>query len=109
MNDELAAGPSGTLDWEVRHAGSGLPSLQILSLPDDANPIRIGRGLPGLYYVLPKVPQIARDPNGRPIFSLSLVLRRRPLPADDSIFELIESGSLRCDLTLRLPEELQSE
>ena len=109
MNRQPIAGPSGTADWVVRQAGAADRPLPILVLPDAANPQRADAGLPNLYYVLPQVPQVARDNTGRPVLSLSLVLYRRPRPGDDSIFELIQSGSLACDLTLELPDDLSSD
>jgi hypothetical protein len=78
-------------------------------LPDAANPQRADAGLPNLYYALPQIPQVARDNLGRPVLSLSLVLGGRPGPGDDSIFGLIQSGSLTCDLTLALSDDLQSD
>jgi len=86
--------------------GAGLKTLSILVLPDAANSIRANSGLPDIYYIIPEVPQVARDPTGKPVFSLSLVLRGQPGPENDSIFELIDSGSFAFDLTLGIPDGL---
>src|SRR2546429_10006982 len=100
MNRQPAAGPSDIAGWEGRQIGTVERPLPILALPD--------AGRPDLSYVLPQVPQLARDSAGRPVFSLSLVLSGRPGPEDDSAFPLIRSGSVAFDLTLGLPGNLLS-
>jgi hypothetical protein len=101
MNRQSAAGPSGIASWESRQAGAAERPLPILVLPD--------AGRPDLSYVLPQVPQLARDSADRPVFSLSLVLSRRPGPEDASIFPLIQSGSVAFDLTLGLPDDVLND
>ena len=97
MNREPTSGPSGSAGWAIWPE----VSPPVLALPDASRP--------DAYYVLPQVPQLARDSAGRPVLSLSLVLSGRPAPEDDSIFGLVQSGSLACDLTLALPESVLSE
>jgi hypothetical protein len=46
------------------------------------------------YAYLPQGPQVARDPQGRPRVSLTLVLSRMPSPIETSIAPLIVTGSL---------------
>jgi hypothetical protein len=101
MNRQPAAGPSGIASWGARQVGTAERPLPILTLPD--------AGRPDLSYVLPQVPQLARDSADRPVFSLSLVLSGRPGPEDDSIFPLIHSGSVALDLTLGLPDDLLND
>lgn len=109
MKSQPISGPSGTTDWISRDVTEAGRPLSILILPDAANPRRTDAGLPSLYYVLPRVPQLARDSAGQPVFSLSLVLSRRPGPEDGSIYPLIQSGSLACDLSLGLPKDLLND
>lgn len=101
MKRQPASGPSGTAGWVLRPAGVESRPLPVLALPDAS--------LPSLYYLLPQFPQLARDRDGRPVLSLSLLLTGRPGPEDDSIFPLIVSGSLACDLTLGLPDDVLGE
>jgi hypothetical protein len=101
MNNRPASGPSGTAGWAIRQAGAADRPLPILVIPD--------AGLPDVCYVLPQAPQLARDGADRPVFTLSLVLSERPGPQDDSIFPLVLSAALACDLTLALPDELLAD
>jgi hypothetical protein len=99
MNREMAGGPSATAEWTNRFAGTEVGSPQIQVLADTARP--------DLSYVLPKIPQLVYESAGRPVLSLSLVLRRRPELAEDNIFPLIDSGSLALDLTLALHQQAE--
>ena len=66
MNREPTSGPSGSAGWAIWPE----VSPPVLALPDASRP--------DAYYVLPQVPQLARDSAGRPVLSLSLVLSGRP-------------------------------
>lgn len=92
----LMAGPMAGVAWTAAPGG-------IVVLPDAANAQRAEAGLPELYHGLPAAPQLARHADGKPVLSLSLVLRRRPQPEDDSVYALIDSAALACDISLALP------
>lgn len=92
MQREPATSPSGSAEWSIWQEGA----FPAFALPDAVRA--------DTYYLLPQVPQLARDGSGRPILSLALVLSGRPAPDDDNIFDLIQSGILTCDLTLALPD-----
>jgi hypothetical protein len=104
VDDDPSAGPLAGAAWE---AFGGDDGVGVIAVPDAANAERAAAGLPDLYHGLPDAPRLARDPGGKPLLSLSLVLHRRPAPGDDSVFELVESASLACDLTLALPDGAQ--
>lgn len=101
MDQDLSAGPAAGVAWASAQGG-------ITVLPDAANPQRAARGWPALYHGLPAVPRLARAAGGRPapapVFALALVLQRKPTPDEDSVFELVESATLACDVTLALPD-----
>lgn len=92
----LMAGPMAGAAWTAAPGG-------IVVLPDAANAQRAAAGLAALYHGLPAAPQLARHADGKPVFSLSLVLRRRPQPDDDSVYALIDAAALACDISLALP------
>ena len=54
-------------------------------------------------WYLPKRPQLLRDRDGRPVFSLTLILERQPGPEDVSIAPLVQQGVLSIGLSLALP------
>lgn len=101
MDQDLSAGPAAGVAWASAQGG-------ITVLPDAANPQRAARGWPALYHGLPAMPRLARAVGGRPAsapaLTLALVLQRRPAPDEDSVFELVESATLACDVTLALPD-----
>jgi hypothetical protein len=99
MDQDLSAGPAAGVPWAAAQGG-------ITVVPDAANPQRAARGMSDLYYGLPAAPRLARSADGRPVLALTLVLRRRPAPGEDSVFELVESATLACDITLALPPGL---
>ena len=100
------AGVSSSVAWEDRQLGAGSDRpLLLLILPDAAN---TDQTTP-IYYYLPKVPQLARKADDRPIFSLTLILSRQPSPDDDSIYTLVEHGILTFELTLAVRSQLLAE
>ena len=106
MDKQSFAGPSGNASWEDWPVGAGTTRpLRLLVLPDAANSLRATAGLPAIYYYLPKIPRLARDTAGMPVFSLVLVLNRQPNPGDETISPLIEQGILAFELTLAVPAE----
>ena len=54
---------------------------------------------------LPHQPWIQRDSSNRPIFSLTLLLTRRPGPSDHNIAGLIQQARLTLGISLAVPEE----
>lgn len=103
MPSAAQAGPSGTAAWEERTVEAGLGrSLVLRALPDADNPRRLASGWPNLWHVALKQPQLATGGDGTPVFSLSVVLRRRPLPGEDQA-PLIERGLLAFEPTLAAP------
>lgn len=58
-----------------------------------------------LDYCVPKDVMIARDNQGNPVFSLTLVLSRQPEPKEDSIYPLIMQGILNMSVTLKAPKK----
>jgi hypothetical protein len=105
MSRNLSAGPAAGAAWAAwaAYPAAAGPATPVLAVPDAANAQRAAAGLPDLYYGLPAAPRLAYDQAGQPVLSLTLLLARRPGPDDDSIFELVESAVLACDLTLALP------
>jgi hypothetical protein len=104
MSRQLLRGPSATAQWTRRDAGTADRSLPILVLPDAANAEHENAALPDSFYALPAVPQLVRDRADSPVFSLSLMLGRRPAADEDSIFSLIESAALACDVSIAVPD-----
>lgn len=75
---------------------SGPPPEGVADLVDT------GRAGAALAY-LPKRPWLARDGNGRPVLSLTIVLARRPAPDERDVLLLAERGQLSFDATLVVP------
>jgi hypothetical protein len=107
VDSDPGAGPLAGAAWHPLGGGDADGTAAgVMVVPDAANAERAAAGLPALYHGLPAAPRLAHDAAGRPVLSLSLVLRRRPAPGEDSVFDLVGSASLACDLTLALPDDL---
>jgi hypothetical protein len=102
MPRDFSTGPSATEPWAVRQTVEGEDSPSTLSLADAANEKRLAEGLAPINYVLPSAPRLCLSASGRPQFQLSLLLNEKPRIAQDGIFELIQSGSFSCGLTLEV-------
>lgn len=102
MLEHVHSGPSGIADWErsTVQAGAG-PRVGLLIIPDAASP--------GLSYYLPEIPSLVRDADGRPSFSLTLLLGRAPEPGEEAIEELVRQGLASFDVTLAVPAGVEEE
>jgi len=96
MSAPRAAGPSGEAAWESMQAGTGSeqPALSLLLLPDVLADVR---------YALLAAPAVARNGQGAPVFSLTLLLQREPLPHESAIGPLIVSGTLSMEISCSVP------
>lgn len=94
---QIEEGPSGLTGWERRTSRSGGAPVTLLLLPDATRE--------ELRYYLPEVPLLARDEDGRPVLTLTLLLQRAPSPEEASIHGLIQQGLLSFDVTLAAPPE----
>lgn len=96
------SGPSASSQWDQREivAKSG-KVLCILCLPDAA--AQVDRPL---YYVLLGTPALCQDGAGKPTFSLVLMLEREPMPEEEEVTPLIQSGILSMEVTLSVAEDM---
>lgn len=101
MTDHFPAGPSGTASWEERQIGAGTARpLSVLILPDAANDSGAQ-----IYHVICATPVLASGVGGDPVFSLTLVLSRQPLPGEQNISPLIQQGILNFETSMALSPE----
>src|SRR4051794_13240860 len=108
MDTQNASGPSSTAPWVEMQVGAGAGRPLTLLLTQAASgthqPATAATSeQPASYFYLPKLPRLVRDGQGRPVFALTLLLSRRPLPQDETIFDLIQQGTLTLQLALDVP------
>lgn len=110
---DAAASQSGRVDvppgWERLDAdvdGSSVSVLAITRPDEDQDPSKPGSGpSQRARHVLRERPELAREADGRPVLSLTLLLKRQPRPDEESIRPLVERAVLRFDATLVVPPE----
>lgn len=106
MASQMAAGPEVGAGWrpiEVASALSDKGLRHVLVVPDAANADLASAGQRCVYYALPELPYVARDPAGNPVFSLTLVLARLPAVHEDNVRHLIRQGVVSFDVSLEVP------
>lgn len=105
---EYHSSPDNT-GWQelIVGAGIGRPTTILVRPAPEGNAASPQTGT-ALEY-LPRSPHLAHDASGRPAFSLTVVLSRRPGPDDENVNELIQSGVLAMDVTLALPQAIREE
>jgi hypothetical protein len=95
MQAESPAGPSGASGWETMQVAAGPErALSVMLLPDAGASLR---------YALLEVPLLWRPAPQQPAFSITLLLRRMPLPDEEYIAPLILSGTLTFEVSLAVP------
>jgi hypothetical protein len=106
MNSPFPIGPAGNAEWENEIAGGEETYPQaVLLLPDAGNPSMQYTDVQPVFYTLPSAPSVMRNPAGKYIFSLVVVLSRMPAPDDETIYPLVERGQLSFTLGLGIPSE----
>jgi hypothetical protein len=90
---------SGRARWREYQPGNGAEGAAagLLITPDPSSPDR--------YFYLPLEPRLSSRSDGKPVFSLTVVLTRPPKPGEASILPLIDRSLFTASFTLALRPE----
>ncbi|MCA9266203.1 MAG: hypothetical protein KDA60_20225, partial [Planctomycetales bacterium] len=107
MSITVALGPAAEANWTRVQARDSAGRLwSFLAAEDTTNNTASASGEPRLWHCIFAVPQLACHPDGRPLISLTVTLRRAPTVAEATVSSLVDSGVCAFELTALPPSQM---